>query len=119
MDQTSSRIPATSRTPTSSVRWVGMASNIPAKPGSTHWRNLPRAVAAGAFAEAVPTETGSLASGVEDTFADPGFGREEPASDGAKTGVASVMGIEVVGAWPGVAWVVLFVGGFPVVLPAL
>jgi hypothetical protein len=68
-----------------------------------------------AFAEPALTETGGLASGVEDNFADAGFGRAEPIGDGAKTGVASAAGIEVVAALLGAAWVVGPVGGFPVV----
>ena len=95
MDQTNSKIPATSRTPTSSVRGLGKASNIPANTGCNHWRNPPSTVTAGAFAEAALTETDGLASGVEDSFADAAFGRAEPVSDGAKTGVASAVGIEV------------------------
>ena len=103
MHQTKSKIPATSRTPTSSVWGLGKAFNIPANTGCNHWRNLTSTVTVGAFAEAALTETGGLASGVEDSFADAGFGRAEPVSDGAKTGVASAVEIEGVCALLGVA----------------
>ena len=118
MDQTNSKIPATSRTPTSSVWRLGKASNIPANTGCNHWRNLPSTVTAGGFAEAALTETGGLASGVEDSFADAASGRAEPVSDGAKTGVATAVGIEVICALLVAAWVVRPVSGFPVVPPA-
>ena len=71
-----------------------------------------------AFAGAALTETGGLASGVEDNFAVAGFGRAELIGDGAKTGVASTVGIEAVCALLGAAWVVGPTGEFPVVPPA-
>ena len=118
MDHTKSKIPATSRTPTSSVRGLGEASNIRANMDCNHWRNPPSTVTAVAFAEAALTEADGLASGVEDSFAAAAFGRAEPVSDGAKTGVASGVGTEEVCALLGAAWVVWPVGRFPVVPPA-